>query len=300
MRINNLQIKDFYHIKNSCIDIGKDENVIAVICKKDIRFTKTDFMYAMEQLFNGDMSMRSGEIMCACQKDDKKYFIELFAEKLEEKRIINGKEFSGKKIVRKQTCLCEETVSDKIKWFCGLDYKNWLYPTSFWDYGVFRGESMLDELVFGIEDGCLFEPTLEEDEENLIKALNKSINDLTSISIGGKELCIDRDGRICVKNGGYINAYTDNILSEEEKLLANFLLWLSTLNIIKQICKETDRLLGFPVFIENFFERLTDYSKIDMIFQSIRKAERQVFIILNERNALIESFCDKVFEIDKI
>ncbi len=299
MRINNLQIKNFYHIKNSCIDIGKNENVIAIICKKDTKFVKTEFMYAMEQLFNGDMSMRSGEIKCECQKNDKKYFIELFAEKLEEKRIINGKGFSGKNIVRKQTCLCEETVSDKIKWFCGLDYKNWLYPTPFWEYGVFGGEPMFDEFMTGIEDGSLFEPTLKEEKEVIMKSVEKSLSALSSVKVGGKEIGIDDDGRLCVKNGGYINTSAQK-LSKENKMLANFLFWLETLNIIKQVCEDTDRLLNFPIFIENFFEKLEDNIKMDLVFNSIRKTGRQAFIILNEHNAQLENYCDKVFKIDKI
>lgn len=298
MRINSLEIKDFYHIKSSRFNIANNESVIAIICSKDVKFIKTEFMYAMEQLFCDNFDMRGGEIKCECQKNGKKYFVELFAKKCEEKRTIFGKNFSGKKIVRKQTCLCEETVSDRIKWFCGLNYKNWLYPTPFWDYGVFRGESMFGELVFGVEEGSLFETTLKEEKDSVVESLNKSVNNLNSNYINGKELCLDVDGKVCVKKGGYVNDFIEDMLCEDEKQLANFLFWLTTLNIIKQICKDTNRLLDFPIFIENFFEKIKDYSNMDMIFQNIRCTGRQVFIILNEHNDKVETYCDKVVEID--
>lgn len=299
MKINNLKITNCLGIKKLDLNVAENEKIIGVICERKGVFEKSDFTYIMEQVFGDYFKLRGGKIECLCQKNGKCFYLNLTAEKKEENKLVFGKELSGKTIERKETCLCEDLVDGKIKWVCGLDYRQWLYPSPFADYGFFHGKTMLDELICGIEYDDLFETTHVNDKQELLNSLNKHLIEFPVFYLSNKSIGIDSDGRLGVINDGFFNSEIDKILTEKELLVASFIGWTCALNILSELCHDTGRNLDFPVFIDGFFSKL-EKENFDLIFNSLRKTKRQVFVIVDESNEKIFSYCDKVVKADMI
>ena len=299
MKIRNLKIANCLGIKSIDLNIAENEKIIGVICKKKAGFEKSDFSYVMEQVFGGGFDLRSGEIECVCEKKEKLFYLNLTALKREDSKVVFEKELSGKTIKRNVTCLCEDSVDGKIKWICGLDYKQWLYPSPFSDYGFYRGETMLDQLICGVEDESLFQTVLDSDKQELISSLNKRLTELPVVYLSNKSIGVDSDGRLGVADGVLFNPELEKALSKNEILLARFMGWTFTLNLLDNICKDTGRSLGFPVFVDGIFDKLKK-ENYNLFFNCLRKTERQAFVVLDDYNEEISSYFDKIVKAETI
>ena len=90
----------------------------------------------------------------------------------------------------------------------------------------------------------------------------------------------------------------EEYFSEDEYARIEFLYWIATLNLIKQLCADIGRDGDLPIFIAEVFEKINDSTDRALLLSALRRTGRQVFIFLNSHDKTIEKYCDKVITVN--
>jgi len=104
------------------------------------------------------------------------------------------------------------------------------------------------------------------------------------------------------KDGGYkvlneSGAPVQN-LSADERTRAEFLSWTTALSWIREAATELGRDGEYPVLVQGLFWMLDEGKEKKMLFDGLRKAGVQAFVLAEERNAELEKYFDKVLVLE--
>ena len=104
------------------------------------------------------------------------------------------------------------------------------------------------------------------------------------------------------KDGGYkvlneSGAPVQN-LSADERTRAEFLSWVTALSWIREAATELGRDGEYPVLVQGLFWMLDEGKEKKMLFDGLRKAGVQAFVLAEERNAELEKYFDKVLVLE--
>lgn len=308
MRIKRLKVNDVFGIKNLDVEFSDTDNIICVIEKykdEDELPFGSHVLDVMESLFLNTICglYGYGEIQCLCEKYKKNFLISLKGKNELLETTYQGKKMIGQKHDAEETCFFDEDVRKEMQWMVRMDYREFLYPRDMVEYCKSSGaiSNAMEEVVSSInsefsDSGRL----LAEEWEILKERAPKYLAEFEGIPfIEGQPLTINRKGELMFQDRyDMLSDEAEKYFSKDEYARIEFLYWLATLNLIKQLCADIGRDGNLPIFIEDFFERLDKGKDNSFLFEELRKTGRQVFIDLYKRDEEIEKYCDKIIEIE--
>lgn len=313
MRIKNLKITDVFRIKNWDVEFSDTDNIICVIEKykesDEIPFEENALLRVMETLFldyryyGADYLCGNGEIQCRCEKYKKDFLVSLKGKNKLLKTTYQGKKIQGKAKGVEELCLYGEDVSRKMQRQADYDYRNFLYPRDMSEYCQCNKatRNAMEEVISSIHSEFSDSGWLTETEWKILQEKSqKYLNAFEGIPfLKGQPLTINRKGELLFQERyDMLSDEAEEYFSEDEYARIEFLYWIATLNLIKQLCADIGRDGDLPIFIEDFFEGLDKGKDNSFLFEELRETGRQVFIFLNSPDETIEKYCDKVITVN--
>lgn len=312
MKIKNLKANDVFGIKNLDVEFSETDKIICVVEKykesDEIPFEENALLRVMETLFldyryyGVDYLCENGEIQCLCEKYEKNFFISLKGKNELLKTTYQGKKMIGQKYDVEETCFFDEDASKEMQWMARSDYREFLYPRDMVEYCKSNGTmgSAMEEVVNSINSQFSDSGWLMEAEWKILQEKSqKYLNAFEGIPfLKGQPLTINRKGELMFQDRyDMLSKEVEEYFSEDEYARIVFLYWLTTLNLIKWRYADIGRDGDLPIFVVDFFEELDSSKDNSLLFEELRKTERQVFIFLTSHNENVEKYCDKVIEV---
>lgn len=308
MRIKNLKVNDVFRIKNLDVEFSDTDNIICVIEKykdEDELPFGSHVLDVMESLFLNTICglYGYGEIQCLCEKYKKNFLISLKGKNELLETTYQGKKMIGKKVGVEETCFFDEDLSKEMQWMARSDYREFLYPRDMVESCKSSGaiSNAMEEVVSSIDSEFSDSGRLLAEEWEILKErAPKYLAEFEGIPfIEGQPLTINRKGELLFQERyDMLSDEAEEHFSKDEYARIVFIYWLTTLNLIKWLCADIGRDGDLPIFVVDFFEELDSSKDNSLLFEELRKTERQVFIFLTSHDETIEKYCDKVVIVD--
>lgn len=311
MRIKNLKVNDVFGIKNLDVKFSETDNIICIIEKykdKDELPFGSHVLDIVERLFldssvGGTYLCGNGEIQCLCEKHEKNFLISLKSKSELVQTTYNGKKMIGHRCGVDETCFFDEELNEDMRWMARMDYREFLYPRDMAEYCKSNGvhSNAMEELVSSIDWEFLDSGWLSLAEWEILKEkTQKYLAEFEEIPlIEGQPITINRKGELMFKDKyDMLSNEAEEYFREDEYERIVFLYWLATLNLIKRLFADRGRDCDLPIFVVDFFEELDSSKDNSLLFEELRKTERQVFIFLTSHDENVEKYCDKVVTVN--
>lgn len=304
MRIEKITLKNYGGIENFSASFSKRDRLIYVVDggRSDDPFVYSGFAGVWNVFFGDALKVDAfGEtspcLEFVCERDGNRFALRAESCFKETKR---GGKVTVTQGVRHSVSYPETLDKEKTNQVRILR-DGYLYPQKMRGFGSFSPyyedfnytmEMLCREVELGDDCGYLS----KEEVSSLKGKLRKFLRKFKPIPLTENYLLgFEKDGSYQVLNESGAPVYD---LSADERTRAEFLSWVTALSWIREAAAGLGREGEYPVLAQGLFWMLDEGKEKKMLFDGLRKAGVQAFVLAEERNAELEKYFDKVLVLE--